>query len=100
MRLGRIGSGIRRCSARGGRWDLVRPASVPQSRPSSTVRHLRLRSRDAGNQIWKRTVSEQDHERNGGVMNLFETLSQDVRYGVRTLRRNSSFTIVSILALA
>ena len=33
-------------------------------------------------------------------MNLFETLLQDLRYGVRTLRRHPSFTIVSILALA
>ena len=33
-------------------------------------------------------------------MNLFETLLQDLRYGARTLLRNPSFTIVSILALA
>jgi hypothetical protein len=33
-------------------------------------------------------------------MSLFETLLQDLRYGGRTLRRNPSFTIVSILALA
>jgi hypothetical protein len=42
-------------------------------------------SRDAGNQIWKGTVSEQDHERNGGEMNLLETVFQDLRYGARTL---------------
>ena len=33
-------------------------------------------------------------------MNLFESLLQDLRYGARALRRNPSFTIVSILALA
>ena len=33
-------------------------------------------------------------------MNLFESLLQDLRYGARTLLRNPSFTIVSILALA
>ena len=33
-------------------------------------------------------------------MNLLETLFQDLRYGARTLLRNPSLTIVSILALA
>jgi predicted permease len=33
-------------------------------------------------------------------MIVFETLLQDVRYGVRTLRRHPGFTAVSILALA
>jgi putative ABC transport system permease protein len=33
-------------------------------------------------------------------MNLFESLLQDLRYGVRTLLRYPSFTIVSTLALA
>lgn len=33
-------------------------------------------------------------------MILFDTLLQDLRYGVRTLRRNAGFTLVSMLALA
>ena len=33
-------------------------------------------------------------------MILFETLIQDLRYGARTLRRNASYTAVSILALS
>ncbi|MEO8027221.1 MAG: hypothetical protein ABI823_12145, partial [Bryobacteraceae bacterium] len=33
-------------------------------------------------------------------MTLFSDLVQDVQYGARTLRKNPSFAIVSVLALA
>src|SRR5262245_54738441 len=58
---------------------------------------LRLRSL-----LRRRQVEQELDEECGGMrrMKMIEDLMQDVRYGLRVLRRSPGFTVVSVISLA
>src|SRR5262245_52973006 len=56
-------------------------------------------ARAARRQFGNVTLLKEDHREMRGIR-FIETLAQDVKYGLRMLRRNPSFTFVAMLTLA